>query len=271
VSAWIKFVGVVLVVAVLYWAQAVLVPIALAVLLTFLLAPPTLWLQRFLGRVPAVLALTVIVFTVLGGALWGLGSQLSSLANDLPGYRHIIRQKIADVRGAGSGGSVEKVQDTLNDIQNELTQNQASAERQPQPVVVSQPDPTGMIAVYAWLSPIAERLATVGLVVVLVIFMLLERQDLRDRLIRLVGYGHVALTTRAFDEAGTRISRYLLMQSFINLTFGTGVAIGPDLAAIGSAVATAGGLSGPSAMRVGSAEPASMTDIETPPAAGGSG
>ena len=225
-STWIKLCGVVLIVAVLYWAQAVIVPIALAVLLTFLLAPAALWLQRWIGRVPAVLLLTVIVFGVIGGSLWGLGRQLSSLANDLPSYRHNIRQKVADVRGAGAGGSVEKVQDTLNEIQNELTQDKAAEARAPQPVVVSPPDPTGMWAVYAWLSPIVERLATAGLVIVLVIFMLLERQDLRDRLIRLVGYGHVALTTRAFDEAATRISRYLLMQSFINLTFGTGVAIG---------------------------------------------
>src|SRR5687767_15636090 len=106
-KAWATFAGCVLVVAVLYWAQAVLVPFALALLLTFVLTPPATWLERLIGRVPAVLVVVTLVFTALGLAGWGLTRQLTHLAEDLPGYRANIRAKIADVRGAGKGGAVE--------------------------------------------------------------------------------------------------------------------------------------------------------------------
>src|SRR6187431_3174396 len=117
---WVTFAGCVLVIVVLYWAQAVLVPIALAVLLTFVLTPPVTWLQRWIGRVPAVLAMVTLVFTVLGLAGWGLARQLDYLAHDLPRYRVNILAKIADVRGVGKGGSVEKLQETIEDIKTDL-------------------------------------------------------------------------------------------------------------------------------------------------------
>ena len=101
---WVTFAGCVLVVVVLYWAQAVLVPIALAILLTFVLTPPVTWLERWIGRIPAVLAIVTLVFTVLGLAGWGLARQMDHLAEDLPRYRTNILAKIADVRGAGKGG-----------------------------------------------------------------------------------------------------------------------------------------------------------------------
>ena len=104
VAVVVTFAWCVLVVLVLFWAQAVLVPIALAILLTFLLAPPVTWLQRWVGRIPAVLAMVTLVFTLLGLAGWGLARQMDNLAQDLPRYRVNILQKIADVRGAGKGG-----------------------------------------------------------------------------------------------------------------------------------------------------------------------
>ena len=119
---WVTFAGCVLVIVVLYWAQAVLVPIALAILLTFVLTPAVGWLERWLGRVPAVLAAATIVFIVLGLAGWGLARQMDHLADDLPTYRSNIRAKIADVRGAGKGTSVEKLQETLEDIKTSIPQ-----------------------------------------------------------------------------------------------------------------------------------------------------
>ena len=101
---WVTFAGGVLVVVVLYWAQAVLVPIALAILLTFVLTPPVSWLERWIGRVPAVLTVVTLVFILLGLAGWGLARQMDHLAEDLPRYRVNILAKIADVRGAGKGG-----------------------------------------------------------------------------------------------------------------------------------------------------------------------
>src|SRR4029450_182799 len=100
-------------------------PIALAVLLTFVLTPAVGWLERWLGRVPAVLVAVTLVVIVLGLAGWGLARQMDHLADDLPTYRGNILAKIADVRGAGKGGSVEKLQETIEGIKNDLGQSSA--------------------------------------------------------------------------------------------------------------------------------------------------
>lgn len=217
--------GGVLVVFVLYVAQALLVPIALAILITFVLTPAATWLERWLGRVPAVLVAVTLVFTILGLAGWGLARQLNYLAEDLPRYRVNILAKIADVRGAGKGGSVEKLQETLEDIKSGIDQAEAPRGTTARPVVVSSPIVTGFSA-FTWLGPIVGPLGTAGLVVVMVIFMLLERRDLRDRLLGLVGDGRLTITTKAFDEAGTRVSRQLLMQSLVSVLYGTIAGVG---------------------------------------------
>ncbi|HEX6211067.1 MAG TPA: AI-2E family transporter [Methylomirabilota bacterium] len=224
-APWAMFGGFVLVVAVLYWAQAVLMPVAVALLLTFLLTPAVTWLQRWIGRMAAIFTVVLLVFVGLGAAGWGVARQLSGLADDLPAYRTNIRQKIADVRGASRGSSVEKVQETLEEIQEEIESDgpRGTAAR---PVIVESAPVAGPWGFPAWLTPLFEPLATAGLVIALVMFMLLERQELRDRLIGLIGHGHLTVTTRAFDEAASRVSRYLLMQSLVNLTYGIGVAIG---------------------------------------------
>jgi predicted PurR-regulated permease PerM len=222
---WVTFAGCVLVVVVLYWAQAVLVPIALAILLTFVLAPPVTWLERWVGRVPAVLAMVTLVFTVLGLAGWGLARQMDHLAEDLPRYRVNILAKIADVRGASKGGSVEKLQDTIEDIKTDLGKSDAPRGTMSRPVVVTSEQVAGFSG-FTWLSPIVGPLGTAGLVMALVIFMLLERRDLRDRLIGLFGHGRLTITTKAFDEAGTRVSRQLLMQSLVNLVYGIAAGVG---------------------------------------------
>jgi predicted PurR-regulated permease PerM len=219
------FAGCVLVVAVLYWAQTVIVPVALALLLTFMLSPPVAFIQRGVGRVPAVLAVAMVTFTMLGFAGWALTNQLTSLVQELPAYRQNIRQKVRDVRGAGRTESVETLQKTVDDIRSEIEKSETHGTTA-RPVVVQSGQTAGLWGFPTALGPLIEPLATAGLVLVLVIFMLLERQDLRNRLVRLLGHGRLTVTTKAFDEAGRRVSRYLLMQSLINLLFGVGVAVG---------------------------------------------
>jgi predicted PurR-regulated permease PerM len=225
-KSWIIFAGGVLVIAVLYWAQAVLIPIAIAALLTFLLAPAATWLERRIGRGASVGAIVVLTFTLLGLGGWAAARQFAGLADALPGYRQNIREKIADVRAAGKGGSVEKVQQTIEDIQTEIVENDAGPGRPGAPVVIQPEAVQSLWGLPAWVSPFIEPLSTAGLVAVLVVFMLLERQDLRDRVIGVVGHGHLTSTTKALDEAAARVSRYLLMQSLVNAMYGVGVAAG---------------------------------------------
>jgi predicted PurR-regulated permease PerM len=220
---WLRFGGYVLIVAVLHWGEVVIVPVALAILLAFVLAPIVTLLQQHIGRVPAVLVTVALTFSAIGLAGWGLTSQVNSLAQELPEYQQNIRQKIRDVRWLGRGGSVEKLQNTVADIQHEI-QKETNPRPSARPLVVQASEATGLAQLPTTLGAWLESFATAGLVVVLVVFMLLERQELRNRLISLLG--NVALTTRALDEAGRRVSSYLFTQSLINLGFGVGVGIG---------------------------------------------
>jgi predicted PurR-regulated permease PerM len=219
----------ILVIACLYWGRVVLIPVALAILLTFLLNPVVSMLQRFgLGRTPPVILIVVLAFIVLGGIGWAVTGQLATLANELPQYTSNLKHKVADLRGAGEGGIIEKLQRTVEEILDELYKTDSP--RQASPLAPNQEKPV-LVAVQApsvfWRLPtLLEPLANAGLVLVLVIFMLLKHADLRNRLIALAGYGQMTLATKALDEAGQRISRYLLMQSLINGSFGVAVGIG---------------------------------------------
>jgi predicted PurR-regulated permease PerM len=234
---WIIFGGCVLVVFVLHWAQAVLVPLALAVLFAFVLATPVNWVQRWVGRVMAVLIVVTLVFASVIAAGWGVTREMVSVANDLPAYRDNIRQKIADLRGAEHGGTVEQIQRTLADIRAEIASTDdragtpvSSSERAAvalgRSVIVVPEQVAGWWGFPTWLSPAADIMATLGLVSVMTVFMLIERQELRARLIHLFGSGRLAITTRALDEAATRVSRQLLMQSLVNVTYGVLTGLG---------------------------------------------
>jgi predicted PurR-regulated permease PerM len=227
-NRWITFAGFVLVAAVLYWARPVLVPIALAMLLTFVLSPPVTWLQRWIGRVPAVLAVVTLLGVLLAGAGYGVALQMSELAGELPRYRSNIRQKIADVRNAGRGGSVERIQETFKEIQKDLeaADKQGAAKPRTPSVFVQSEQASTLLGIPAWLQPFLGPASTAGLVVVLVIFMLLEREELRGRLIGLLGHGNLAVTTKAFDEAGRRVSRQLLMQALVSAIYGACAGVG---------------------------------------------
>jgi predicted PurR-regulated permease PerM len=163
VKSWVTFAGCVLVVVVLHWAQAVLVPIALALLLTFVLTHPVNWLQRWIGRVPAVLTVVALVFGILGLAGWGLARQMDHLGEDLPRYRANILAKIADVRGAGKGGTVEKLQETIADITTDLGKSEKPRGTVLRPLVVSAEQVTGFSGSSPGLARSSVRWAPPGL------------------------------------------------------------------------------------------------------------
>ena len=218
----------VLIIASLYWAQAVLIPIALSIMLTFLLSPVASASERIgLGRLPSVIFIVVLTFSLLGGIGWIVTLQFASLANELPKYKGNIKQKIADMREAGKGGALEKVQKTVEEVEERNSEEGRTArvQEKPREVVVNAEESSTFWPIPLALGPMVERFASAGLVIVLVIFMLIQREDLRNRLIRLVGYGRLTFTTRALEEAGDRISRYLLMQTIINSSFGLAVGL----------------------------------------------
>ena len=227
---WLIFAGSVLIVVVLYWAQAVLIPVALSLLLAFVLNAPATWLQRWIGR-PAAVGV-VVLFTLLALLVvsWTLAQQVGSLAEELPKYRQNIRTKVADIRGVSESKSLEQVQNTIEDIKEEMSKGTPQARQsrpQGQPVVVTpvQPDST-WLGLPPWTTPLFGVMGTAALVIILVSFILMEYRDLRDRVIAVIGHGYVANTTKAFDEAASRLSRYLLMQLLINVTYGALVAAG---------------------------------------------
>ncbi len=236
IGPWLQVVAIVLMVGILYFGQAILVPIAVAGLFTFLLSPVVAFLQRYLGRVAAVLVAVTLSFSAMGAIAWSVAGELRALAHELPTYRHTIRQRIVDLRGASRGSAVEKVQETVKDIK-EAIQSEASPKGREKPVAVktveTTPDLWGFPTA---VGPLLDALATAGLVVILAVFMLLEQQELRNRIISLVGSGRVSRATMALDEAGSRISRYLFRQSIINGIFGLGIGIGLALLGVPHAV-----------------------------------
>ncbi|HEV8584302.1 MAG TPA: AI-2E family transporter [Methylomirabilota bacterium] len=208
-------------------ARDVFIPIALAMLLTFVLAPITEWLRRWrLPRVAAVIVTVALAFSVLGGLGWLLASQVTTLAADLPQYKDNLMGKIRQVRRV-KAGSLEQAQSTVKEVIGELQKNDGVVKkRPPQPVVIERQPPGGLEGLRATLAPVADVLGTAGLVVVLVVFMLIERQRLLERVIRLAGTRRVTLTTKILTDAAERIGRYLRMQGLINTAFGCAIGTG---------------------------------------------
>jgi predicted PurR-regulated permease PerM len=222
------FLAVVIAVAVLRYAQEVFVPLALAILLTFLLAPLVNRLQRFhINRVVAVLLSVGLTMLILGGLLWIVFHQFTDLANELPRYRRQLRANLADVTGALKLG-VSSTAEAVEQLQREFNRvAPASPELSGVPkMVVVDPPPTPMRAVGNFISPFIKPVSTTALVIVFVIFMLLRLPDLRDRVISLLGSKNLRVTTEALDEAAHKVSRYLVMQTVINGLQGIGTAAG---------------------------------------------
>jgi predicted PurR-regulated permease PerM/CheY-like chemotaxis protein len=212
--------GLALAVACLYWARVLFIPIALALLITFLLSPVVGLVRRTgLGQIPAVVVVVSLTLLLTGGLGWALFHQISTLADDLPRYRATLARKIADVQRVGRSGVFEKVEDTAKDLMKQIERPDAGTPR-PLLVTVTQPHPI-------WQLPrIIEPLGSAVLVFALVMFMLIQQRELRARVVRLLGYERLAATTRVLDEASDRISGYLLSQTALNACFGITVMLG---------------------------------------------
>jgi predicted PurR-regulated permease PerM len=220
----------VLVITCLYLGQAVLIPFALSLLLTFLLAPLVNVGQRFgLPRTAAVLFSVAIAGVAMVSVGWVAISQLSTLAADLrtnSTYRDHIREKLGDLQHVGKGGIIANLQAVAEEVMSQLEPASSSKNPSVKPRVVVQDDASTLTTLKVTLAPLLEPLGVAALVIVLVTFMLLKYEDLRNRFIALVGARDLTLTTRALEDAGQRISRYLLMQFLINGSYGFALGLG---------------------------------------------
>jgi len=232
-------------VAALYFARDVFLPLAIAILLTFALAPAVSRLRRAgCPRSFAVIAVVTAAFLCLFAFSLIVALQVSEVARDLPTYQSNIIQKVRTLKEAGSESQIlDRLGRVMERISVELSRPEADVRVSPAPVPEPKPllveifSPQRPIEILlSVLNPLLGPLATTGLVIVVVIFMLFEREDLRDRFIRLVGYGDLHRTTEALQDAGARVGRYLLMQLVVNITYGVPLAIGLSLLGIPNAI-----------------------------------
>lgn len=267
-----------LVVAALYFARDVMIPLALAMLLSFLFTPVVNRAERLrVGRPAAVMGVVCLAFILIGILAYVVVDQVTFLASNLDQYKGNIITKVQKIRPSG-GGAFGKLVETAKEIQQKVdepatqstnadgdgatrpagasatdvaaaevaartrtarvadresvlrgrTPNPATSPSRENPVPVSivEPSPSPLQTLGQYLGLALGPLGTFGIVIVFVIFMLLQREDLRNRLIRLVGHGQLTVTTQALDDASKRISRYLLAQAIVNGTYGAAVAIG---------------------------------------------
>lgn len=222
--------AVVIAAAVLYFARVVFIPFALAVLLTFLLAPLVVRLRRWhFGRIPSVLTVVSLSFLLMAVVGTLVSIQLADLGQRLPEYQENIRKKIHSVRESSSG-TINRLTRAVHDFSEEMTppvpRKSTPGEVPPVPVEIRRNAFSPLEAVSGILGSVISIFFTAGIVVVFVIFMLFQREDLRDRLIRLLGAGQINLTTRALDDAARRLSRYLLAQLGLNVGFAVLAAVG---------------------------------------------
>ena len=237
-----------IIITTLYFGREIFMPIALAILLSFVLAPLVGLLQRI--RVPrglAVVSVVIIAFALIFAMGSLLATQLTQLAEDLPRYQSTISEKIQSFRETTAGrGTLERASGMLKDLSKELDKPKETASvlgpgsilspktpapPAPVPVEVRQPDPGALESLRTLISPLLHPLATTGIIIIFVIFILLQREDLRNRLIRLAGSHDLQRTTAALDDAASRLSRLFLIQLVVNGAFG--VVIGVGLWAIG--------------------------------------
>jgi predicted PurR-regulated permease PerM len=220
----------VVVTGVLYFAQVVLIPLALAVLLAFLLAPAVRRFERWgLPRALATVLVALMSFSVIGATAWVAGREALQLATSLPQYKDNIRAKIQSLRGS-PGGALETASEAIKDLRSELENDPGAGPSGPDgggpvSVQIQQPGVTPLQIMRELAGPLLAPLGIAGAVIVFTILMLLKREDMRDRVIRLMGRGQMNVTTQALGEAAQRVTRYLGAQLVVNTAYGVPVGL----------------------------------------------
>lgn len=229
-------------VAAVYFGRPILVPVALATLLAFALAPVVAQLRRLhLGRVPSVILTALLALAVIGGVGMFIGSQFAHVAADLPHYQHNIAGKIQSLRGSATANSlIGRTSSFLDGLDNNISTAphdsraadstglaiQTARRDTPVPVEIRKPAASPIELIEDVLEPLLQPLATTGIAIIFVVFILLQKEDLRDRFIWLAGSSDLQRAKAALDDGAARLSRYLLTQTAINTCFGILIGIG---------------------------------------------
>jgi predicted PurR-regulated permease PerM len=223
-GVWVSLLTLVLVVAVLWAAKAVLLPLALGIILAFALTPVVKLFDRYrLPRFASVALTMLLALGVVGGIGYVVVDQFADLSTQLTRYTSSMRRKVAELR-PGKDATLQQLTRTIDRVTEQLDDN-AAALRVSQPVRVIEPR-SAVQRLRETGGSIFEPIASAIIVIALVAFMLGQREDLRDRFIRLLGSESVSLTTRLMDEAAYRVSQFLLWQTLINVLFGALIAGG---------------------------------------------
>jgi predicted PurR-regulated permease PerM len=235
----------------LYFAREILIPLAMALTLNFLLTPAVMFFERLrLRRVFSVVLVVFLASVVVGGVGFIVARQLIEVVNDLPNYRNNISEKLASLHAPRSGPlshtvkSIQEIGETFSNEGNppgpadsgqlpsgrfarEQARQRAEAHPPaPTPVVVVTPPETSTQYLREMLRPVLKPLGTLGMVLIFTVYMLLKREDLRNRLLLLAGVGRLNLMTQALNDAAERISRYLVMNVLVNASYGVIFAVG---------------------------------------------
>lgn len=239
VFQFIRFATFTLVVAILYFAREVLLPVAFAVLFAFLLSPLVVRLTRWgLPKGVAIISAVTLTFAIIGGMGWLVTRQVWVLVQELPNYEQNLQSKIRELKNPTPGGlsRTGEMVDKLRKQLEEPTKAAAepfdditpapSAEPKPVPVEVRAPPPNQFELTRELIAPVLGPLGLAGLVIVLVVAILFQREDLRSRFIELVSAGKINLATQALDDAARRVGGYLWMQLVVNATYGIPVGAG---------------------------------------------
>jgi predicted PurR-regulated permease PerM len=216
-----------LIIVLLIAGREILEPLVIAGLLAFILSPLIRRLRLWgVWRVPSVVLAVLFALGLIGALSTILALQVTQLAEDLPTYETNIRNKIRALGvGRFTSGALDRASNTLKDLQEELARaGPQSNDRRPLLVEVQQTEPKGLESIARLVRPLLSPLAMGALTILFLIFILLEREDIRDRFLRLAGTHDLQRSTAALDDAGSRLSRFFLMQTLLNTGFGIFIA-----------------------------------------------
>ncbi|MDQ8729380.1 AI-2E family transporter [Bradyrhizobium sp. LHD-71] len=247
--AFINLLAGAIIVAAFYLAREILIPVVLAVLLTFVLTPIVTLLQRWrVPRTVAVIAAALVAIMIILSLGSMVASQVNQLAGELPRYQATLREKVQHLRDNFVGpGVFRNLADLLSDLDKELDRPRSTTitvapgeanpqkEQRPLPVEIHQPPPSVSERLVSLFSPLVSPLTTTGIVLLFATFFLFQREDLRNRIIRLAGSHDIERTTAALNDAGHRLQRLFAMQLLLNAAFGFVIGLGLTLIGVPNA------------------------------------